>query len=176
MSSLQELVSEARKLNADFIQKSQSVTKEVEDQIDTLEDYASQAERLAHYQSRLSEAREKALALTDRADGIRSRAEAWSKGEAQWEEKTRRRIKLFWGLSAAVLLVLMGLLIFQYTPTRQVAGPGGKNFSVPEVVAAVGGMNESRVKGKEEQRVLEELRGKDGPLEEDPRLRIFDEL
>lgn len=152
------------------------MTKEVEDQIDTLEDCAYQAAKLDRVQKRLSVAREEATALKSRAESIRSRAEAWSIGEAQWEEKTRRAIKLFWGLSAAILLLLVGLLILQYTPTRQVMGPGGKNFTVPEVVAVVGGLNESRVRGKEEQRVLGELRSKDGPLEEDPRLRVFDEL
>lgn len=175
VAALQELCSTARRLNDDFVHDSENVTKEGQEQLKTLEDLAAQQTSIESLQSRITVGRKRVSKLSERVDVVRQRAEAWSKVEAQWEEKTRRRIKLFWGLSAAILLILLGLLVFQYTPTRQVTGLG-KNFTALGVGAGIKN-NETLASTNEEMSALDELRRvPDAALEDDPRLRIFDEL
>ena len=136
--------------------------------------------RMKELQARIVAGKKKVEKLSERVDVVRQRTTIWSRVEASWEEKTRRRIKLFWALSAVVLVVLLGAVIFQYTPTRQGQLPA--NFTVPvgkeavkEVLGAL--VNDSIERKGEKERVLDELRGgKDKELEEDPRLRVFDEL
>ena len=115
--------------------------------------------------------------LSERVDVVRQRTTTWSRVEASWEEKTRRRIKLFWALSAVVLVLVVGGMIWQYTPARQggveeIKVPIGKE-GVKEVVGQL--VNESLERRGEEKRVLDELR-KGRELKEDERLKIFDEL
>lgn len=180
IAGLQELCTNARELNNSFIHESENLTHEVDDQLAELSDYSLQQKRIEELQKRIAAGKEKVIKLSERVDVVRQRTTTWSRVEASWEEKTRRRIKLFWALSAAVLVVLLGAVIFQYTPARQGQLPA--NFTVPagkegikEVVGQL--VNESIERKGEEKRVLDELRGgMDKELADDPRLRVFDEL
>ena len=76
-----------------------------------------------------------------------------------------------------VLVLVVGGMIWQYTPTRQggvgeIKVPIGKE-GVKEVVGQL--VNESLERRGEEKRVLDELR-KGREVEVDERLRVFDEL
>lgn len=164
-------------MNNSFIQESENLTHEVSDQLAELADYSAQEARIRELQARVVAGKKKVEKLSERVDVVRQRTTTWSKVEASWEEKTRRRIKLFWALSAVILVILLGALIFQYTPTRQggvgeIKVPVGKE-GVKEVVGML--VNENLARKGEDKRVLDELRRRK-EVAEDPRLRVFDEL
>lgn len=174
---LQDLCTTARELNNSFIHGSENLTHEISDQLAELSDYSQQEARIKELHARIVAGKKKVEKLSERVDVVRQRTTTWSRVEASWEEKTRRRIKLFWALSAVVLVLVVGGMIWQYTPTRQGGVeerqvPLGKE-GVKEVVAQL--VNESLERRGEEKRILDELReGRE--LEEDERLKIFDEL
>ena len=123
--------------------------------------------------------------LSDRVDVARHRTEVWSRSEDRWEEKTRRNIKIFWGLSAVLVVLVLGLVGWGYIGfgiggrlgTVEVSF-GGRNVSVPGAVATIGSLEEKRDREEEERKVLDGLRRARElvPVEDDPRLRVFDEL
>lgn len=182
VAALQELSLVARRLNDDFNEESQTITKEVQDQIDAFQGFEAQQRKIETLQSRIQIGTDKVDKLAARVEVVRKRAEGWATVEEQWQEKTRRRIRLFWAISATTLLVLLGLLIFQYTPARTL-GPGVlKGFDPPDVGDVVSKLeadvfNDSFTLKRQASHVLDELRRvPDAPLEDDPRLKAFDEL
>lgn len=180
VEGLKELSTLARQLNSDFATETEGITRELQEKIESFEGFAAQEEELARLQNRIAIAQEKVNQLAERVEKVRHKAEAWSRVEAAWEEKTRRRIKLFWGLSAAFLLVLVAILGYQYTPRRTLSGVE-KGFNVYKGSDIPGQeldlLNESLGISRHRDEVLEKLRkGGHEQAEDDPRLRVFDEL
>ncbi|ELR02436.1 hypothetical protein VC83_04312 [Pseudogymnoascus destructans] len=182
IASLKELSLIARQLNEDFDDDSQDVAREIQEQIKAFGDFKEPQTKIESLQARIQTGREKVNKLGARVEVIRKRAERWAKVEDQWQEKTRKRIKLFWGLSATTVVVLVGLLIFQYIPARS-PGPGimdGLNAqdSKNGVLDFERGLvNESLTIETQVSNVLEGLRkSPNDTREDDPRLKVFDEL
>ncbi|KFZ08761.1 hypothetical protein V502_09173 [Pseudogymnoascus sp. VKM F-4520 (FW-2644)] len=182
IASLKELSLIARQLNEDFDEDSQAVAKEIEDQIKAFGDFQAPQTKIEALQARIKTGREKVNQLGARVEVIRKRAEGWAKVEEQWQEKTRKRIKLFWALSAITLVVLVGLLILQYTPARS-PGPGiieglnANDIRTGMLDLERGLVNESLTIETQVSDVLEGLRKTpDDSLEDSPRLKVFDEL
>ncbi|KFY12699.1 hypothetical protein V492_03717 [Pseudogymnoascus sp. VKM F-4246] len=182
IASLKELSLIARQLNEDFDDDTQAVAKEIQEQIKAFGDFQEPQTKIEALQARIQTGREKVNKLGARVEVIRKRAEGWAKVEDQWQEKTRKRIKLFWGLSATAVIVLVGLLIFQYTPARS-PGPGimdglnthGIKSGILDLERGL--VNESLTIETQVAEPLEGLRKKpDNSLDDDPRLRVFDEL
>lgn len=172
----------ARQLNEDFDDDSQAVATEIQEQIRAFGDFQAPQTKIEALQARIKTGREKVNKLGARVEVIRKRAEGWAKVEDQWQEKTRKRIKLFWALSATIVVVLVGLLIFQYTPARS-PGPSIVDGLNPRAITAGmldlerGLVNESMEIETRVSKVLEGLRKTpDNSLEDDPRLKVFDEL
>lgn len=181
IASLKELSLIARQLNEDFDDDSQAVVSEIEEQIKAFGDFKEPQTKIEALQARIQTGREKVNRLGARVEVIRKRAEGWAKVEDQWQEKTRKRIKLFWGLSATTVVVLVGLLIFQYTPAR-IPAPGimdglnAQSLKTGVLDLERGLANESLTIETQVSNVLEELRKTPDSLEDDPRLKVFDEL
>ncbi|KFY41538.1 hypothetical protein V495_04894 [Pseudogymnoascus sp. VKM F-4514 (FW-929)] len=135
IASLKELSLIARQLNEDFDDDSQTVATEIQEQIKAFGDFQAPQTKIEALQARIKTGREKVNKLGARVEVIRKRAEGWAKVEDQWQEKTRKRIKLFWALSATIVVVLVGLLIFQYTPARS-PGPSIVDGLNPRAITA----------------------------------------
>jgi hypothetical protein len=171
-----------RQLNEDFNGESQEIVKEVESQIAILNDFQSQQTKIENLKSRVSSGRTKVDKLGERVEIVKEKIEDWSKVEEQWQEKTRRRIKAMWGVSAVILVALTGILIFQYTPSRMEVPAVIKGLNASEVAVSMTDL-ESTIVGdaialkRQASNVLDELRRRpEENLEEDPRLRALDEL
>jgi len=182
IASLKELSLLASQLDNDFNNESESIIKDIQEQVDGFEGFDAQQKNIEIMQYRIQSGREKVKKLADRVEVVRKKEEVWAKVEGQWQKKTRKRIKLFWALSAICLVVLLGLLIFQYTPGRTQEAGLMKGLSVPDVAAGISGLqrdllNESLTLKRQASKVLDELRKvPDAPSEDAPRLRAFDEL
>lgn len=180
VEGLKELSGLARQLNKDFTTETEGITKEVQQKIDDFKGFTSQEAELAALQKRIAAGQVKVNKLAERVEKVRHKAEAWSRVEAAWEEKTRRRIKLFWGLSAVIVLVLVAVLGYQYTPRRQLSSveTGFNVYQGGDIPGQeVDLLNESLGISRHRDEVLDMLRkGTDDGSEVDPRLKVFDEL
>lgn len=182
IASLKELATLTRQLNDDFIQESTEVVKDIETQLDGFEDFHPQERKIENLEHRIETGQEKAHMLGDRVELVKQKIERWEKVESEWRQRTRKRLKFLWAITVVALLLLVGLVAFQYTPARM-HGPGtlrGFNMSnittnVPELEDVFG--NETQSLKRSAIDALEKLRRvPEEELEDDPRLRAFDEL
>lgn len=141
---------------------------------------------------RVQAGRAKIQGLGERVDTVKRRVEGWERAEGEWQEKTRRRLRVLWILMSVMVGVMVGLVAFSYTPTVRTTAPAGlgtlKGLNVSEFVGRIPGLDEqgnltwslTGRKGKGEgvlKRLLHKRHQGDGQDEvEDERLRLLDEL
>jgi hypothetical protein len=175
--SMQEIAGLTKSLNEEFKTESEEVINEVQGQLEGFNGFQSQEERISALQTRVKAGRDKIGTLGERVDIIRQRVESWEKAEFEWQERTRRRFRLIWMIMSAAAVVFIALILFRYTPARAPATSymRGRNTSaVPDFGKLE---NETLRLRNKTAKILEGLRqNEEGRVEEDPRLKIFDEL
>lgn len=107
--ALKDLATASSATSAGFIAESQSVLAEAQSQLDAFGSFAEQESRVRALQDRVHGGREKIAALSGRVDVVRSRVERWERADRDWQERTRRRLKLVWGFVMGAALVLLVL-------------------------------------------------------------------
>lgn len=180
--SLKELAALTRKLNDEFVKESTEVVRDIEIQLDGFKDFQGQERKIGDLEHRIEIGREKAHMLGDRVELVKQKIELWERVEGEWQQRTRKRMNILWAVIATALFILFGLVAFQYTPAR-IQEPGmlhGINLSNIVVnLSEIGNIlsNETRsLKGSAFDALEELRRAPQEELEDDPRLRAFDEL
>ena len=181
IASLKELASMTRRLNDDFKVESEDVVADITAQLNQFENFDEQQKRIEDLASRVQDGRQKIKTLGSRVDLVQNRVMGWELSEKEWKDKTRQRLRILWTVIFVLLFIFVGIMIFQYSPAK-IQGPSpfkGLNTSgllgkVPDINLLE---NETWTLNRKTEDRLEKLRnaGQDR-LEEDPRLRIFDEL
>lgn len=176
---MKELASMARQLNGEFEMESGEVISDVNGLVESYEEFEEQEKRIAALAERVHTGRERIKTLGDRVDLVKTRVEGWEEAEAEWKEKTRKRFRLMWTVMGIVGAILVVIMIFQNMPTKAPEHDTGKALNasgllgkIPDMEASKNGSRQAR---KQVVQVLEGLRQPD-ELDEDPRLRVFDEL
>ena len=118
-------------------------------------------------------------ALSDRLDAVRSRVERWERADRQWQERTRKRLKIIWSVMSVAVLVLVVLL---WTVSSSSGSEGrerdvpvdelGRKISILEPLNASDSLpppGQDRAEGQARILWKTPVRGTD-------RLRVFDEL
>ncbi|TVY47213.1 hypothetical protein LCER1_G007701 [Lachnellula cervina] len=190
ISSLKELAGMTKALNSEFKTESEEIVSDIRMQIDSFEGFESQESKIAGLQARIVQGREKITVLGGRVDVVRERVEGWEKAELEWQEKTRKRLRVLWIVMSVVAVLVVALVVLRYTPART-QGPGvikGMNMTglekkVEEIQVGVSNLTRGIGTGDKlkELQELQELQDGDGDededsLEDDPRLRLLDEL
>ena len=119
--------------------------------------------------------------LGERAEAVRRRVESWERAEEAWQEKTRKRLRIMWIVISVVGGLLLGLVVFRYTPARSSGADALHGFDLGGLDGRVpGGENMTFSLKKENEggpSVLEKLQQGQGADDvEDPRIRAFDKL
>jgi hypothetical protein len=188
ITSMKELATMTRTLNEEFKTEAEEIVTDVSTQIDGFENFTEQEKRISALAERVKSGGAKIKVLGSRVDIVRDRVEGWERGEIEWQEKTRKRLRILWIVIAVIASVVLALVAFQYTPA----------MNQQEMNATVTGLNKSgllgksphlemvrdnkswaakRVRGEGDGRdTLDGLRNTEEGLGEDPRLRVFDEL
>lgn len=184
ITSLREIAHLTRAVNEDFESEAQEVVDDVTNQLDGFSSFADQEKRITALQSRVQAGREKIKLLGERVDVVRERVDGWEVADGEWQEKTRRRLRWMWIVMSAAVAVLAVVMGVWYTPTKTNVGMDG----IGEALNATGLLgkqpdwermrNETWNLKRETGRKLERLMVKGGEelVDEDPRLRVFDEL
>lgn len=96
-------------MNEGFIAESRSVISEAQHQLDAFGSFDEQQARVQALQDRVRSGQAKIASLSARVDVVRQRVEQWERADREWQEKTRKRLKLVWGIVFALGLVIMVL-------------------------------------------------------------------
>lgn len=182
ISSLKELSNIARDLNADFKTESEEVIREISDHLESFHDFAEQEQRIYALQERVHKGRDKVKVLGDRVDVVRERVEGWQRAELVWQDKTRKRLRILWIMMSVVAAVVFGLVVFRYTPARSHGPSVMRGFNASELLEKIPDFedlkNETLSLRRSAEGSLKKLKNNKEKevLEEDPRLRVFDEL
>ena len=181
ITSMKELASITKQLHEEFKTESEVVVQDVEIQLDGVAGFEDQQRRIKDLQQQVIAGRDRIKTLGDRVDVVKERVDGWERAEGEWQEKTRKRLRILWVVIAVVLVLLLGLMGFQYSPARSQLDmlKGVNTSSLVEVLPdleRIGNDSGSWTKTTMEvhEKMLEKQEEKE--LEEDPRLRLFDEL
>jgi hypothetical protein len=181
--SMKELATLTRQQNKDFKTESEEVVKDITVQLDGFEGFDDQQKRIENLQERVKEGRQRIKALGGRVDVVKDRVESWERAEGEWQDKTRKRMRILWILMSVCVAAFLALVVFQYTPART-QGPGViKDLNASSLAGKIPDMEKIKDEAwslkRSAEDALESLRHKDEDqerLEPDPRLRLFDEL
>ncbi len=117
IAALKELAEHSRQLNSSFDADVDELATDISAQLDAFEQFKSQEARIGSLQSRIQAGRELIGSLSDRVDAVSERIEGWGQADREWQEKTRKRLKVVWVVtSVVVFLVLLLFIGSQYAP------------------------------------------------------------
>ncbi|KAI3401577.1 hypothetical protein diail_10178, partial [Diaporthe ilicicola] len=116
--ALKELALASAAMNEGFTAESESVLAEAQAQLDAFGQFDEQQARVQALQDRVHGGRERISALSERVDIVRQKVERWERADFMWQNNTRRRIKIVWGvvLGLAMLLLLLYVGARAYAP------------------------------------------------------------
>jgi hypothetical protein len=172
ITSLKELATMARQLNKEFKTESEEVTGEFQTQLDTFDDFEEQQKKVAYLAGRVNQGRDKIKELSGRVELVRQRVTSWELAEQEWQENTRKRLRILWILMGIIMAALVAVMIIPKTQVPAVTN-GTLAGLLPENI-----LNETINLKDLTVDTWNELRKKDEPEQEpdESRLRIFDEL
>lgn len=133
--ALKDLAQASTLTNDGFIAESQAVVTEAQAQLDSFGDFSEQQARVQALQERVQGGRERIAALSARVDVVRDRVEKWERADREWQERTRRRLKIMWGV-----LFGLGLLILVLS--------WGARLYAPEIGEVVGELQQEALLAK----------------------------
>jgi len=117
IAALKELAEHSRQLNSSFDTDADELVTDISAQLDAFGQFKGQEERIGSLQSRIQAGRELIGSLSERVDAVSDRIESWGQADREWQEKTRKRLKVVWVVtSIVVFLVLLLFIGSQYAP------------------------------------------------------------
>ncbi|KAI1739381.1 hypothetical protein F4680DRAFT_422597 [Xylaria scruposa] len=179
--AMKELAAMSQGINERFTSESRALVGEIESQLRIYDQSADQKKRIQDLQARIHAGRDKVQALSTRVDAVRERIEGWEKADKEWQERTRRRLKVTWIIISLGVFILMCLLLgTQYGPSStDVKTPAELAKAISEGKSPMEslGRNNSRSAAAMADEVREELTRRRGPdSAQQEALRAFDEL
>ncbi|KAI1118943.1 hypothetical protein F5Y14DRAFT_398239 [Nemania sp. NC0429] len=178
--SMKELAAVSQELTESFTSESQTLISDIESQLSAYDQSADQKKRIQDLQARIRAGRDKVQALSKRVDVVRGRVESWEKADKEWQERTRRRLKVIWIFISVLLLILVFLFVgAQYAlPSADInkrtePGPGlqGEKLAMMETPNENKSSSAAAAMADEVRQELARRRGNEQEV-----LHVFDEL
>ncbi|KAL6234299.1 hypothetical protein BDW75DRAFT_169085 [Aspergillus navahoensis] len=127
IASFQELSDTTSKLFDDFQRETSGLEQDIRKQIGDLHEFQPQMQRIEVLEERMRASRTRAKALGNRLDAMRNEIERWDKQEMEWQMRTNRRLRIFWGIITAVILTALVAIVLQHWPRGETL-PGFKTL------------------------------------------------
>lgn len=181
IGSLQELSSLTKQLRHDFDDRAEDLKDDMQEQINGFGGFNVQKDRIDGLESRVKKSREKADMLSDRLRAAQERIQVLEVREGEWQAMVNRRFTIFWTILGSIVALIIAISIFNLTSSA--AGQSALDAArlnssgitpssgIPLSVKAI---LESDKQASSTSRPI--LTSTAVEMEEDPRLRIFDEL
>lgn len=180
ITALKDLAGASREIYGTFEKESRVLEGDISGQLNALGRFDDQQNTIELLQTRIQSGRAKVQSLSGRVDIVRDHVESWERADQEWQNRTRRRLKVIWSVMFVVTVALITLfLMADFSGTKSSTGsPDMADESMTRTLRHTS-LNISRVvpaldKGGDEG-TGESLLWK-RPREEDGRLREFDEL
>lgn len=179
VASLRGLAETSHGIYDTFEKDSRSLENQIATQLGAMGHFQGHQTKVSSLQRRIDKGRGQMQALSDRLDAVRSRVERWERADRQWQERTRKRLKIIWSVMSVAVLVLVVLL---WTVSSSSGSEGrerdvpadelGRKISILEPLNASDSLQppgQDRAEGQA--RILWKT-----PVGGTDRLRVFDEL
>ena len=181
ISALKDLAEASRDIYAGFEKDSRNLEADINGQLSALGCFDDQQSTIESLQRRIQSGRTKVQSLSKRVDIVRDRVESWERADQEWQNRTRRRLKVIWSVMFVVTVTV--IMLFLAASWGSVEGPTADspgNFSEPttrtlhynalNISRSVPVLDDDGHIGTEEPLLWKR------PREADERLREFDEL
>jgi tetrahydromethanopterin S-methyltransferase subunit B len=116
ISSFQELSDSASALLNDFERETAGLDQDIRKQLDDLKGFESQIQKANALEQRMKAGRQRVEELGKRLETVRHEIDSWEQRETEWQTRTSRRLRIFWGIVTSTLLVLVLALVIQNWP------------------------------------------------------------
>ncbi|EPS31907.1 hypothetical protein PDE_06866 [Penicillium oxalicum 114-2] len=157
ISSFQELSDSAATLLNEFEKETSSLDQDIRKQINDLQGFEPQIHKADALAERMQKGRRRAEELNKRLDGVKSAIDRWEQKEAEWQTRTSRRLRIFWGIVTSAALVLLLAVTVRRWPAEgslQQAGP-------PVIPPTAEAVNQSAAGFSSQSDMWDSLRGVD---------------
>lgn len=108
--ALKELADSSKNTCDTFDKETRSMENEIARQLGSVGHFQSQQSKISSLQTRIEDGRKHIESLNARVDNVRERVERWERADKQWQEKTRKKLKIIWSLMSVLTLILIILV------------------------------------------------------------------
>lgn len=116
ISSFQELSDSASTLLTDFEHETAGLDQDIRKQLNDLKGFEPQIQKADALEQRMKAGRQRVEELGKRLEIVRHEIDSWEQRETEWQTRTSRRLRIFWGIVVSALLVLVLGLVLQNWP------------------------------------------------------------
>lgn len=184
IQGLKELAIMSRNLSEEFSDEASTITEELNAQLDAFNSFNEQKQKIQQLEERVHKGRDRVKSLSTRVKAVSEKIVIWENLEGQWQSRMRYRLKIVWGVLAALMILGFVLGWWYYTPSRIDVTKSGtmrgfqmRNSTVDISEAKEVLLNETWALKRKASDALEALRKRpDDAVIDDPVLRAFDEL
>lgn len=170
--ALKDLAENSHDICETFDKETRDLENDIIRQLSTAGHFEEQQRRISSLQSRLRKGRGQIDGLAARVDTVRQRVERWERADREWQEKTRKRLKIIWSVMSVILLAVLALVIgINYATDSSEPRPDWRRATSPNIPPWLGESNSS-LSGAETGR----MRLWKAPTGDAEELRLFDEL
>lgn len=117
ISSFQELSDSTSALFDGFEREVTGLDQEIRKQIGELKGFQPQIQKIESLEERMKSGRQRAERLGNRLEAMRDEIDRWERREEEWQTRIGRRLRIFWGVLATAMLVVLLAVIIQSWPT-----------------------------------------------------------
>lgn len=107
--ALKDVADQSNEICETFDKDTRSMENEIARQLGSLGHFQTQQSKITSLQSRIENGRKEIDGLNARVDTVRKKVEKWERADRQWQEKTRKRLKIIWSVGSAVTLAVLGV-------------------------------------------------------------------
>ncbi|CDM30006.1 hypothetical protein DTO013E5_8294 [Penicillium roqueforti] len=116
ISSFQELSDSASTFLSDFERETVELDQDIRKQLNDLKGFEPQVRKADALEQRMKVGRQRVEELGKRLETVRHEIDSWEQRETEWQTRTSRRLRIFWGIVTSALLVLVLALVLQNWP------------------------------------------------------------
>ncbi|KAJ5458924.1 hypothetical protein N7530_010868 [Penicillium desertorum] len=138
ISSFQDLSDSASTLLNDFERETADLDQDIRKQLNDLKGFEPQIQKADALEQRMKAGRQRVEELGKRLETVRHEIDNWERRETEWQTRTSRRLRIFWGIIISALLVLILALVLQnwpqfWSPHTEASRLTASNHSSPSV-------------------------------------------
>ena len=165
--AIKELAGISKQMDTEFQSEANGVVADVNSQLGSFGNFEQHQDRIEALQERILRGRDKIKSLSQRVDVVGDRIDGWEKADKEWQERTRKRLKIIWFLVMFVLAAIFLLFFFAQPPD----GSEEMAYTQPAIsIIPFPGNDEAGASNRTGVNFKPSCSGSDD------RLRVFDEL